>query len=183
MNWPAKIAAWVLVLSLTGCFLHKTPKASTQPVAPPVTTASNVPPPTQQPPPELTIPTKPKVSDTKLPAQSPKPPARHKKSQPQPPSEPAETQQASVVAPAVDAIGVLSSGDPVSARQQTEQSLAATERSLNTLNRQLNDQEKKTATHIREFIKQAKAALVQGDVDGATTLAAKAKVLLQELVH
>jgi hypothetical protein len=45
----------------------------------------------------------------------------------------------------------------------------------------LNDQEQKTAEHIREFLKQAKAALASGDVDGASTLAAKAKVLLSEL--
>ena len=49
------------------------------------------------------------------------------------------------------------------------------------INRRLNDQEQKTAEHIREFIKQAKAALASGDVDGASTLAAKAKVLLTEL--
>ena len=40
-----------------------------------------------------------------------------------------------------------------------------------------------TAEHIREFIKEAKAALASGDVDGASTLAAKAKVLLAELQH
>ena len=48
---------------------------------------------------------------------------------------------------------------------------------MKRINRRLNDQEQKTADHIREFIKQAKAALAIGDVDGASTLAAKAKVL------
>jgi hypothetical protein len=60
-------------------------------------------------------------------------------------------------------------------------SIAATERGLNSLNRQLNDAEQKTAANIREFLKQARAALAAGDVDGASTLAAKAKILLGEL--
>ena len=54
---------------------------------------------------------------------------------------------------------------------------------LNGITRQLSDQEQTTAAHIREFIKQAREALKSGDVDGASTLAAKAKVLLQELTH
>ena len=96
---------------------------------------------------------------------------------------PAETQQAAAAEPAVSAIGQLSSGDPADARRRTESSLSDTEKGLNGLNRQLNDQEKKTADHIREFIKQARSALASGDVDGASTLAAKAKVLLAELQH
>ena len=36
---------------------------------------------------------------------------------------------------------------------------------------------------MREFLKQAKEALITGDEDGANTLAAKAKVLLSELSH
>ena len=38
-----------------------------------------------------------------------------------------------------------------------------------------------TAAQIREYLKQARVALGSGDVDGASTLAAKAKVLLGEL--
>jgi hypothetical protein len=45
----------------------------------------------------------------------------------------------------------------------------------------LNDQELKTSAQIREFLKQARAALATSDVDGANTLALKAKVLLTEL--
>jgi hypothetical protein len=81
----------------------------------------------------------------------------------------------------VSAIGQLSSGDPSDLRQQTENSIAATERGLNAITRPLNDQEQKTAAHIREFLKNAKQALASGDVDGAHTLSAKAKVLLGEL--
>jgi pantothenate synthetase len=59
-------------------------------------------------------------------------------------------------------------------------SIAATERELNGISRNLSDQEKKTAGQIREYLKQAKEALASGDADGAHTLAAKAKVLLGE---
>jgi 2,3-bisphosphoglycerate-independent phosphoglycerate mutase len=81
----------------------------------------------------------------------------------------------------VSAIGQLSSGDPAEFRRQTEDSIAAVERGLKTINRALDESEQKTADHIREFIKEAKAALASGDVDGAHTLADKARVLLKEL--
>jgi hypothetical protein len=81
----------------------------------------------------------------------------------------------------VSAIGQLSSGDPANFRQQTENSIADIERRLNGINRTLSDSEQKTVDHIREFLKQARAALASGDVEGAHTLAAKAQVLLTEL--
>ncbi|HEV2484560.1 MAG TPA: hypothetical protein VGT08_03420 [Terracidiphilus sp.] len=179
MKLPARIVAWVLPLFISGCFLHKTPKQPSQPLAPKIDN-STVPPPTQLPPPEVTIPTQQPVSATKLPTQTPKPPAKHKKA----PANPIpDVQQTSVGTPAVNAIGQLSSGDPADQRRQTEGSIASIERSLNDISQRLNDQEQKTAAHIREFLKQAKAALASGDVDGASTLAAKAKVLLSELQH
>jgi outer membrane biosynthesis protein TonB len=183
MKFPAKIVASVLTLVLSGCVMpfHKQPPPPAVVLAPPVGTNTSGMPPTEPPPTSVTIPDKPVVNLTKLPAQTPpKPQPKHKR-QPAPP--PAETQQASVAEPAVSAIGKLSSGDPADVRRQTESSLTDTEKGLNGLNRQLNDQEKKTADHIREFIKQARAALASGDVDGASTLAAKAKVLLAELQH
>jgi hypothetical protein len=60
-------------------------------------------------------------------------------------------------------------------------SLNGTERDLNGISRQMSDAEQKTAIQIRAYIKQARTALTTGDVDGAETLAAKAKVLLSEL--
>ena len=62
-------------------------------------------------------------------------------------------------------------------------SITATERGLNGIHRTLSTQERKTVAQIRRFLKQAKQALTSGDVDGAHTLAAKAKVLLSELTH
>jgi len=179
MKLPARIVAWVLPLLLSGCFLHKTPKA------PPLVLArdlgeSKLPPPSQDTPPETTIPIQPPVNVTNLPEQTPKPPVHHKK-----PAGDSDTdaQQVAAAPPEVSAIGQISSGDSAELRRQTENSIAATERSLNNISRGLNDQDQKTAAHIREFLKQAKAALASGDVDGASTLAAKAKVLLGELQH
>jgi hypothetical protein len=179
MKLPARIVAWVLPLLLSGCFLHKTPKAPPLVLAPDLG-ASKLPPPGQEPPPEGSIPTKPTVNATNLPEQTAKPPVRRRKPPAATDTENTDTQQATAPAE-VSAIGQLSSGDPSDLRQKTEASIYATERSLNSINRRLNDQEQKTAEHIREFIKQAKAALATGDVDGASTLAAKAKVLLTEL--
>ena len=81
----------------------------------------------------------------------------------------------------MSAIGQLSSGETIDVRRQTDDAISATERGLNSISRPLNSAEQATASHIREFLKQAKAALQAGDVDGAHTLAAKAKVLLSEL--
>jgi hypothetical protein len=138
----------------------------------------------------------PPLGETTIPAQPtptaptpPKPESRRRK----PASKPANAapayttppaQEASNVTPAaVSAIGQLSSGDPGDYRQETVDSLAAIDRSLNSITRPLNDGEQKTADHIREFLKQARAALASGDVDGARTLAAKARILLNELTQ
>jgi len=123
------------------------------------------------------------VSETKLPYQSAKQPPKHKKPPAAPDTPQPSQQQASSGQPAVNAIGQLSSGDPAGARQQTESTLNDIERGLNGISRQFDDQEQATAAHIREFLKQAREALKTGDVDGASTLAAKAKVLLQELTR
>ena len=91
------------------------------------------------------------------------------------------TQVASTGTSALSAIGPLSTGDPPNVRQQTDDLIASTEKSLNGIKRKLSDQEQKTAAQIREFLKQAREALTAGDVDGARTLAAKAKAVLDEL--
>jgi hypothetical protein len=59
--------------------------------------------------------------------------------------------------------------------------IRATEKGVNSITRRLSDSETKTAAQIHEFLKQAREALTSGDVDGAATLAKKAKVLLAEL--
>jgi hypothetical protein len=123
----------------------------------------------------------------------PRPPVKRKKPPANSsPAQPANTAASSIAAtganpqqaasaPAVSAIGQLSSGDPLALRKETVDSIAAIERGLNGIARTLSDQEKKTAAQIREYLKQARSALTSGDVDGAHTLAAKARVLLSEL--
>ncbi len=90
--------------------------------------------------------------------------------------------EASDEIPAVSAIGQLSMGDPTDTQRETTNLIASTQQGLNAISNRLNWQQQKTAEQIREFLKQAKAALASGDVDGAHTLAAKAKVLLDELL-
>jgi outer membrane biosynthesis protein TonB len=177
MKLPAKCVVWLLPLLLTGCF-HKT-NLQVQPLAPPI---EEVPPPKPLPSPAnlplpvVTVPSQtPAPEASAQPKETPKPPVRHRK----PPA--SSTQQASNGSPGVSAIGQLSSGDASDLRQQTVSSITATERGMSGIGRRLNDQEQKTAAQIREFLKQARAALASGDVDGAHTLAAKAKVLLGEL--
>ena len=173
------IALCLLPLFLTGCF-HKTQEARVVPLAPPVVEPLSSPPPpspTDLPPPVVTPPNQPTeaTANTQPQPQPPKPSPAHKKPAAK------NTQLALNGSVGVSAIGQLSSGDPADLRQQTENSLAATEHGLNSITRQLSGQEKKTAEQIREFLKQARAALASGDADGASTLAAKAKVLLGEI--
>jgi hypothetical protein len=176
MKFSARCAVWLLPLLLTGCF-HKTQIAQNQPLAPPI---EDTPPPkpepapTNLPPPEVTIPEQapPQVAPPPEPV---KKPARQKR--------PANTNPqvaTNVMPPAVPALGNLTT-DPHNVRQQTDASIQATEKALNGINRKLNDQEQETAAQIREFLKQARQALMAGDVEGAHTLADKAKVLLDEL--
>ena len=190
---------WLLPLLLTGCF-HKTHQPPVEVLAPPILDAPPPKPasaPTDLPPPVVTVPGQNESTGTN--AEPQKPPVRHRK----PPA--SSTQQATNGTPSastpsapssggsgaaksgtggsggVSAIGHLSTGNPSELRQQTLESIAAVERGVNGISRRLSDQEQKTAAQIREYLKQAKAALSSGDVDGAHTLAAKAKVLLSEL--
>lgn len=176
MKLSAKSAAWLLPLLLTGC-IHKTQVAQNQPLAPPVeeTPPSKPEPvPTNLPPPDVTIPVQPEPQ-LPVPAEPIKKPVKHKK--------PANTnpQVASNATPAVSAIGQLTTADPPNMRQQTDAMIESTEKSLNGINRKLDDQEVQKAAQVREFLKQARDAMTSGDIDGAHTLAIKAKVLLDEL--
>jgi hypothetical protein len=172
------IALCLLPLSLTGCF-HMTHQARVVPLAPPIVDTpppKPEPSPTDLPPPVVTPPNQPTEPAAST---QPQPPAKPSPAHRKPPAK--NTQLALNASPGVSAIGQLSSGEPADLRQQTEDSIAATERGVNSITRELSGQEKKTAAQIREFLKQARAALASGDADGASTLAAKAKVLLGEL--
>jgi hypothetical protein len=179
MRTRARDVAWLLPLFMTGCFFHKEPKTPVAALAP----ALNAGPRPVLTHPDLSasvasLPELPLILDPLL-EQEPIPAARHRK--PVKPVQQADTPPPPAETPGVSAIGQLSSGEPSDMRRETEDLIAATERGLNGLNRNLNEPEQKTAAQIREYIKQAREVLLSGDVSGAHTLAAKAKVLLSEL--
>jgi hypothetical protein len=188
MKVRAIAVAWLMPLLLTACF-HKTRTSRVPPYAPPLST---VPKPSttavELPPSATTIPSQPLASGIHLePAR--KAHVKHWKHVDKTAQQTANAAPPAVNSappapaeiPEVSAIGQLSSGDPSDLRRETADLIAATERGLNGLGRTLSDSEQKTAAQIREFLKQASVALASGDVDGAHTLAAKAKVLLGEL--
>jgi hypothetical protein len=103
---------------------------------------------------------------------------------------PAEGQIAKVTAPtpkgdtaAPTSIGQLTaapSPESGGSRQQAADLIDATQRGVNSLHN-LNGDQTKTVAQIRSFLDQAERALHNGDLDGAQTLATKAKTLLNEL--
>jgi len=178
MKLGAKSAAWLLPFLLAGCFHRKHQVAQNQPL-PPQIEDSTAPKPEPAPnlnPPNVTIPEQP-IQQQLPPSSEPakKTPKRHRPAN-------TNTQIASAgPGPMVSAAGNLGTGDPTNLRQQTDASIEQTEKTLNGITRKLNDQEQKTAAQIREFIKQAREELTTGDINGAHTLAEKAKVFLDEL--
>ncbi|HEU5352308.1 MAG TPA: hypothetical protein VFU55_11985 [Terracidiphilus sp.] len=194
MKRLVQVAASVVLLAPTGCIFHRHREpAPPQALAPsplettqvdnsstaaattaPVTTPAQTPPATATPPA-----TQPATQPPAATAQQ-NPPHHifhRKKPQPKP------VEEASGAAPEVSAVGRLSPGDPSDLRLQTDSSLSYIEKTLKKLNPPFNNQEQKTIAQIREFLKQARAALATGDVDGAHTLALKAQVLLNEITH
>lgn len=187
-------AALLLPLLLTGC-VHKN-HAKDQPVLAPALEDTPPPPPSNTPmnlpPPVVTIPsTTPKVTPPPAPKPPPTPAPAKKQRKPSAgkpaqaataaPANPAPQQQAATAPPEVSAVGNLSSGDGSDTRLGAQQTIDDVQRRLNGIARKLNDQEQKTYVQIREYLKQARAALGSGDMDGAQTLATKARVLLGEL--
>jgi len=181
MKGPVTSAAPLLLLLLmTGCFHAHRQMAQIQPLAPPLV---ETPPPAPEPQ-VTTAPEPPRIAETTpepapepTPEPEPKKHAHHHKPAPKestPP--PAETADNSV-----PALGQISSGDPPDLRLQTQDSINYIEQQLAGIRGNVSEQNKHTIEHIRDFLNQAKKALTTGDVDGASTLAAKAKVLLAEV--
>lgn len=186
-----RMVALLLPLLLTSC-AHKNNQAQNQPLAPPIEDAPPQRPstaPANLPPPVITVPqptqpVQPALSTTTAQQQpAPKPAHKHHKPAAGKPAPSSSDRAANNTPPEVSAIGQLSSGDPSDVRTQTATSIADTEQKLNRIHRKFTDQEQKTVAQIREFLKQARAALVSGDTDGAYTLALKAKVLLGEITE
>ncbi len=190
MKLRASGIAWLLPLLLTAC-IHRGHQKNIQPPAPPVA-VEPVPPP-----PEVKIPPKEEAATnqhatsttTQKTSQKPKPAIRHSR----PPNGTAEQvakgatpsssdpQPSSGMSGGVSAIGQLTSEDSAELSRQTRNEIISIERNLYEIDNKLSAQEQKTTAQIREYLKQARAALASGDVDGAHTLTAKAKLLLNEL--
>ena len=84
----------------------------------------------------------------------------------------------------VSPIGQLSSsgdGSGSPGRPNIERQITDTENGLNGIKRTLSTDEQLTSTQIKTFLTKARQALAENDLDGAQTLANKAKVLLEEL--
>jgi hypothetical protein len=99
-------------------------------------------------------------------------------------TQPVQTQAATGPAADVSPIGQLSSsgGDANSpGHQDVEHLINDTENGLNGIKRTLTSDEQVTSTQIKTFLTKARQALADNDLDGAKTLAVKAKVLLEEL--
>jgi hypothetical protein len=85
---------------------------------------------------------------------------------------------------AASPIGELTTGDTAGQAQKgkdTNELITNTENGLNAIKRTLSTQEQETANQIKAFLDKARKAYTNQDLDGAFTLATKAKVLLDEL--
>jgi outer membrane biosynthesis protein TonB len=185
MKVSARYVLWLLpFVFLLGCG-HKADTTQTQALAPPIEDKP-LPPPSTVSKEDLPPPTMGDTKPVEQPLQTPAPPPqappqkppKHSKKTPPP-----QDTASNATKPSESAIGQLSSGGSGDLRSQIADSIASTEKGLNGITRGLSDQEQKTAAQIHEFLKQAREALTGGDVDGARTLADKAKVLLAELNH
>jgi hypothetical protein len=85
--------------------------------------------------------------------------------------------------PAAQAIGALSAGGDVNphAQQEVTDLIGSIDKRLSGLSAQVAETQKAQISRIRNFEKQAQDALASGDLEGAKTLATKAKLLLDDL--
>jgi hypothetical protein len=191
MKLRARNVVWLLPLFLTACFNKPHPQPA-QEFAPPI---ANLPKPpathAELPDSAVTFAEEPLDTDTDaIVEEAAKPVIKHRKPATKAPESGDNAQSAPGSSQAenetseVPAIGTLSSGDPSALpdlRSVTAVSITDTERGLKNIGRALSGEEQKTAVQIRQYIRQARKALSTGDVEGASTLAAKAKALLTEL--
>ncbi|WP_263409536.1 hypothetical protein [Terriglobus tenax] len=156
-------------------------------------------PPIQVPPPSV------REDELKAQAQAPAPPQEEEPAQEEPqqprrtprrrPQQPAQptptpspTQTASVGTPAPDpasVIGELSTGGEIStqSRQQAGEFIAATQRRLDGLSGSLVRSHKAAVDQVKDFLLKAREALKAGDLEGATNLTTKAKLLLDDIAR
>ena len=188
MKLVARRLAWLLPLVLCACG-HNLKQPQMQVLAPPL---EDTPPPPDispnaLPAPVYTIPKTP--APVTIPPEPAKAVPKHHRSSNKTaisavPGATSQPGQVAESAPAdVPASGKFETPEAPDLKKQAEASISDVERGLNGIGRKLNDQEEKTSTQIREFLKQARTALSGGDIEGANTLASKAKALLGELAQ
>jgi|UPI00047EF2E4 hypothetical protein len=178
------VAACVLTIGLTGC-RHKHVLPPLPPVAPAMVLLK---PPAPDPPPmipleQIDLPPVPVASSGGTPRRE-----RRRKTTTQPS---AATGASSVTAvdtpppasPEETAIGALSLGGEASpqAQQEAADLLASIDRRLAGLPSSKKSADRAQISRIRNFGRQAQEALKSGDVEGAKTLATKARLLLDDL--
>ncbi|MCL2659306.1 MAG: hypothetical protein FWD64_02130 [Acidobacteriaceae bacterium] len=95
-------------------------------------------------------------------------------------SETADPRAESSGASLIGALSTASSTDP-RAQQEATQLIASIDRRIGALPSRKLDEQKAQISKVRNFQKQAQQALNSGDMDGARTLATKAKLLLDDI--
>lgn len=146
--------------------------------------ALETPPPPDKPPmiepPVVKLPPVPVASNGAKPKRERKKPAVKTTPAPEPPVQVASAEPA----PEATAIGALTSGGEANpkSQQETADMIATNEKRLNGLPAQLSDEQKAQISKVKNFQRQAQEALNSGDVEGAKTLATKAKLLLDDLL-
>ena len=98
-------------------------------------------------------------------------------------STPVETAGTSPVATEASPIGALTTGGAASPQlqQETTDLINSSERRAEDLSRNATQDQQSQLRKAIYFIRQARQALATGDVDGAKTLATKAKLLIDDL--
>jgi len=85
--------------------------------------------------------------------------------------------------PEETAIGALTAGGETNpqTKQEAADLITSSEKRLNALPAQKDEDEKAQVSKVKNFLKDAQDALKSGDAEGAKTLATKAKLLLDDL--
>jgi hypothetical protein len=180
------------LLGASGCKLPGKKKAAPPPQsqAPTLSTTQTAsqnpgppPPATSEPSRPLPTPGEVTVADNIPPKDLPKPPRRTPR---KPPKKTVVEDEAPQPAPTPAPQGQLSASishdDALHQKVDTTQLIDATESSLRSINRQLNNNEQAMVQHIRSYIKDSQAAIANGDYERAHGLAVKAHLLSDELM-
>ena len=177
----------LVALSCTGCShlpWHKNPPPKAQAPAIQPKPAAPAPAPKPVPPPVTPAPVPPPAP---APVAAPKPVKKHiYHHKPKPAVKPAAAPAAPAAPQANSLVGMLSEGDAAgnpALRKQTSDLIAATQRRLQGVRASRMAARKDTVTQVRLFLSQARQAMAMNDLQGANTLATKAKILVDELLR